>query len=292
LFEGARHVGKFTVAKGFAAELLTLGMNEERRGDAEKQLDRLLSPDLLILDQLWMEDRCEDFDEIAKSSNVNQEHRKKAGAKTDTISIGDVRAIQERLYEIPAGKYRCCLIRSVERMQDEAVNALLKILEEPPQGLVFILTTQSIPSLLPTLLSRARVLRFSRVQDTEMEPILSGVPEEEARFLLRLAQGAPGVIFGLKSDAEKLRSEHALYADAVSAWHSRTLLQRLQHLRPLQDKESADRFLLHLSLSLRDEVLTLPPEAGKALSQLIRGMDTNVNRQMLAQEFALALERT
>lgn len=289
LFEGARHLGKFTAAKWFASELLLGDRKGAEREEVQKKLEKLLSSDLLVLDQLWIEDQMEDFDEIAKHSNVTQEHRKKAKARSDTISIDDVRAIQERLYEIPAGQYRCCLIRSVERMQDEAVNALLKILEEPPEGLVFILTTQSMASILPTLISRSRVLRFTRVRDEQMEPLLKGMPEEETRFLLKLAQGAPGVIIRLSRDPDALRTEHGLYADAVGAWHSRGLLQCLQHLRPLQDKAVTSRFLLHLSLALRDDILTLPPQSGERLSRLLRGMDTNVNRQMLAQEFALGM---
>jgi len=287
LFEGARHLGKFSVAKWFASELLTAHLEGAERAAAEHQVERLLSSDLLVLDKLWIEDQMEDFDEIAKYSNITQDHRKKAKARSDTISIDDVRAIQERLYEIPTGRFRCCLIRSVERMQAEGVNALLKILEEPPQGLVFILTTESMSSLLPTLVSRARVLRFSRLHDEEMEQLLADASEQDARFLIRLAQGAPGVIVRLRGDPERLRAEHALYAAAVAAWHSGSLLECLQNLRPLEDKTAAGRFLLHLALSLRDEILTLPAGAGEALMELVRGMDTNVSRQMLAQKFAM-----
>ncbi len=289
LFEGPRHVGKFTVAKWFASELLLQGHDGAERDEAKHKLDKLLSSDLLVLDTLWIEDQMEDFDEIAKYSNVTQEHRKKAKSRSDTISIDDIRAIQERLYETAAGTFRCCLIRSAERMQDEAVNALLKILEEPPEGLVFILTTQSMAALLPTLISRSRVVRFARVPDRDLEPLLKNASEEDARFLSRVAQGAPGVIIRLRRDPDALRAEHTLYADAVGAWHSRSLLQCLQYLRPLQDKAQADRFALHLALALREEQLTLPPRSGERLFRLLRGMETNVNRQMLGQEFALAM---
>ena len=134
LFAGPRHVGKFAVAHWFVRRVLTEGLDPDAAAELTRQLDRLIHPDLLVLDQLWMDEICDDWDIISKTSNVPQEHRAKREPpmKTDTISIDDVRAIQERLHSTGAGTHRFCLIRSVERMQDEAANALLKILEEPP----------------------------------------------------------------------------------------------------------------------------------------------------------------
>lgn len=288
LFTGPRHVGKFTVARWFAAELLGHGLEGDKRQASDEQVERLIHPDLLALDKLWMEDKSEDMDEIAKSSNVPQQHRIKSKAKTDTISIDDVRALQERLHEVVAGEYRCCLIRSVERMQAEAVNALLKILEEPPAGVVFLLTTQAMSSLLPTLVSRCRVLRFSRVPDAELQPLLEGASQEDRRFLLALAQGAPGDIRRLRGDQEHLKSERAAYAAASEFWESDSVAARLRILAPLHERtEEADRLLFHLALALRDELSNAPPHASASLHRLMRGLKTNVSRQLLAQQFSL-----
>src|SRR3989338_672886 len=143
LFSGAPHLGKFTIAKHFGRQLLCDGRSGEECAAITDQIDRLLHPDFLVIDQLWIEDVCEDYSVIAQSSNVPQQHRAKdPPAKTDTISIDDIRAVQDRLHDVGSGRYRCCLIRSVERMQTTAVSALLKILEEPPEGVVFLLTTQ------------------------------------------------------------------------------------------------------------------------------------------------------
>ncbi len=287
LFSGPRHVGKMTTAKWFASKLLSLGTGEDVAQTAEK-VARLLHPDLLVLDQLWMEDTNENFDVIAKFSNVPQDHRKKSKAKTDTISIDDVRAIQDRLVETGMGTYRCCIIRSMERMQDEAVNALLKILEEPPPGVVFLLTTQAQSSLLPTLISRTRVIPFSRLPLRELQPLVSGLDEEEAAFLIRLAQGAPGVVQELRQDPEAFRREQAAYAAARSFWDSRSLAERLKLLSPLNNRGAdADRLLLHLSLALRETVKEVDPSSAESLGSLIEGLQTNVSGQLLAQRFAL-----
>jgi DNA polymerase-3 subunit delta' len=291
LFSGPRHVGKFTIAKGFALALLSDGLDDAARERAADEIEKLLHPDLLVLDQLWIEDVQEDFDVIAKSSNVLQVHRQKAKAKTDTISIDDIRSLQDRLHEVGRGKYRCCLIRSVERMQDEAVNALLKILEEPPQGVVFLLTTQSFASLLPTLISRTRVTHFTRLTDGEMSPLFEKTSEEERAFLLRVAQGSPGVVRRLRDDPDLLRVERQVHNSALAFWHSRSPLERLQLLKPLKERgEEADQFLLHLALGLREELDTLPPASAEQLFSFQRKLETNVNRELLSQQFVLGLE--
>jgi DNA polymerase III gamma/tau subunit len=290
LFCGARHLGKSAVAKWFAQQLLTQGIQGEERAAAVEQIERLLHPDLLVIDQLWIEDACEDFAVIARSSNVAQQHRAKAKAKTDTISIDDIRSLQERLHEVGTGIYRCCIIRSVERMQAEAVNALLKILEEPPEGVVFLLTTQSLSSLLPTLISRTRTLHFARLTEAELAPLLQNLGEDERQFLLRIAQGAPGIVKNLRENPDLLRREKQAYSSALAFWHSRSAVERLQLLTPLHERsEEADAFLLHLFLALREEYDQVPPHLLRHLLDLCRDRETNVNRQLLAQRFVVGL---
>ncbi len=288
LFAGPARVGKMTAAKWFASQLLARGSEDDPSAVGDR-VNHLLHPDLLVLDQLWMEDVCEDPDVIAKSTNVSQEHRRKAKAKTDTISIDDVRAIHDRLIETGFGTYRCCIIRSMERMQDEAVNALLKILEEPPPGVVFILTTQVQNALLPTLVSRSRVVAFTRLSRKDLAPLVKGLDDEEAAFLLRLSQGAPGVVQRLRHDPDQLRIEQGAYAAARSFWSSTSLAERLRLLTPLNKRDAdAERLLLHLSLAVRD----LLPDAAQslpALSNLLDGWQTNTSGQLLAQRFVLEL---
>ncbi len=319
IFSGARHLGKFSIAKRFGRELLCDGLSPEESGAVDEQIRRLLHPDFLVIDQLWIEDVCEDFAVLGKSSNIPQQHRaKNSPAKTDKISIDDIRAVQERLHEVGAGRYRCCIIRSVERMQTEAVSALLKILEEPPEGVVFLLTTQNIASLPPTLVSRARVLHFTRLTDAELDPLLTGASpstslppspsgygragragDEERQFLLRVAQGAPGVIKRLRDNPDLLRAERQVYSNALAFWHSRSNVERLQLLSPLHERSAeAEKFLLHLYLAFREEHAGAhhdaplhDPSSVRHLTELSRNLETNVNRQLLAQKFVLELAR-
>jgi len=290
LFSGPAHVGKMTVAHWFASQLLCSGLPEEQHAACFRQIEKLTHPDLLVLDQLWIEDVCDDWNVIARTSNAPQVHRaKKPAAKTDTISIDDIRALQERLYETATGKHRCCIIRSVERMQAAAANAFLKILEEPPSGLVFILTTQALSSLLPTVISRARVLRFRRLPHAQLLRLLDGVPEDDQQFILRIAQGAPGVACMLRDDPDALRAHRQIASRARAFWEREAIEDRLRTLSLLEKRGAeAEQFLLHLALALREH--SPSPSSVDAFHALAQGLQTNAHRKLLVQRFALALE--
>jgi len=290
LFTGPRHLGKMAVARWFAEQLLTDGVQEEKLADVRRNIVRLTHPDLLILDQLWIEGACEDWGVIAHTSNAPQQHRaRKPAAKTDTISIDDIRALQERLHETGTGRFRCCIIRAAERMQVTAANAFLKILEEPPEGLVFILTTRSASLLLPTIVSRARALRFQRLPHRELLPLLEGCAAVDRQFILRVAQGAPGVVARLVQDPDQLREHKLVHEQALAFWGVATLADRLRILQPLQKRSAdAERLLLHLALALRERKTALAYM--REFQQFAQGLQTNAHRQLLTQRFALSIE--
>lgn len=78
---------------------------------------------------------------------------------TPSIGIADVRKIQHEITRKPfQGTYMLILIHHMEKATIEAQNALLKILEEPPSSVQFILTTQNRNTLLPTILSRCSIV--------------------------------------------------------------------------------------------------------------------------------------
>ncbi|MDD5469973.1 MAG: hypothetical protein PHO92_04225 [Candidatus Peribacteraceae bacterium] len=290
LFAGPRHLGKMTLARWFAFRLLTQGLAPEAAAKVQHMFERLTHPDLFVLDQLWIEDVCEDWEVIAQTSNAPQQHRaKESPARSDSIGIDDIRELQQRLNETSTSPYRCCIIRSVERMHPAAANALLKILEEPPKPLVFLFTTQALSSLLPTVISRMRVLRFHPLPHQALEPLFAGVSEDDRQFILHLAQGAPGIVQALKSDPESLRVHRLVHTKAVSFWKSSSLKERLKIMEPLAERGTeADQLLLHLSLALREQS-RLRPASVRALHDLAAGLKTNAHRTLLSQRFALAI---
>ncbi len=97
------------------------------------------------------------------------------------IRIGQVREIQRLAGLAPVkGQYRICMIEPADCMEAPAANSLLKILEEPPAGVVFILITAFPHTLLSTLRSRAAMIRFMPVTKG-MLPLTDGEQETSDR---------------------------------------------------------------------------------------------------------------
>lgn len=287
LFSGTAHLGKTTIAKRFAYDILA--QDSEDTDAVESSMSNLTHPDYICVDQLWIEGVCEDWDTIAESSNVQQLHRSKAPkAKTNTISIDDVRSLQERLIETRMGKHRVCMITSLERMQDAAANAFLKILEEPPEGLVFVITTERMSTLLPTLVSRCRTVSFQQVRHAELLKLLSGASEDDQKFITHIARGCPGLTVSLRDDPDLLRAHRTMHATAQSFWRSSSLRERLQILGPIAKRgKEADDMLLHLGLTLREQSSASISQCSRPYNTLIRDLQSNAHRQLLCQRFAL-----
>lgn len=111
------------------------------------------------------------------------------------IKIGQVRSlIQEVSYPPYESKTRVVVLEDVHTMRREAANSLLKTLEEPPEGNLFILTADSSRDILPTITSRCQVIPFVALDTSDTCSVLSqcGVEEKDSRILARLSGGSPG----------------------------------------------------------------------------------------------------
>jgi DNA polymerase-3 subunit gamma/tau len=78
----------------------------------------------------------------------------------DSIPVSQVRNASSWARLSPAGKKKVLIIENADRMQEGARNAFLKVLEEPPADVVFILTTARRGAIMPTILSRVRTYAF------------------------------------------------------------------------------------------------------------------------------------
>ncbi len=77
----------------------------------------------------------------------------------DKVKVDEVRTVRELAYLAPNdGERRLIVLENVENFNAASLNALLKILEEPPAGVIFILTASAAGAVLPTVRSRTCVL--------------------------------------------------------------------------------------------------------------------------------------
>lgn len=94
-----------------------------------------------------------------------------------SIKVDSIRAMLDGLSLSAAGKARIVIIDSAQTMNDQAANALLKNLEEPTEGVHFVLIANEIQQLLPTIQSRVQVMRFSGLTYDQVRTIKPNLPD-------------------------------------------------------------------------------------------------------------------
>jgi DNA polymerase III subunit delta' len=180
LFSGPAGVGKYPVAKCFIRAI--------------KNSDKL-KDDIYIIAEVPREPN-----QILKDTNISLKER-----KTNTISVDDIHELIHISNRSSLTGSKIFLIKNIERMTKSAINALLKVLEEPPSdNIVFILTTDLINLLPKTIISRCRLIHFSNVpKDETIEGIRKlGYNVDNLKRLIDVLYDSPGVILKLLNDDE------------------------------------------------------------------------------------------
>jgi DNA polymerase-3 subunit delta' len=179
ILAGKSGLGKHDFALAAAAELVA-------EPGVKQPSDPANHPDVLTLTYGPKDDKAEKAAADGKPFELAR-----------SIRIKQVRAMQRRLTTRPTlGSRRVVIIDPADDLERAAANALLKSLEEPPQGTFFLLVTHAPARLLPTIRSRCRVLRFPPLTDAQLSAMLdaagtSADPAERAASM-KAAEGSFG----------------------------------------------------------------------------------------------------
>jgi DNA polymerase-3 subunit delta' len=153
-----------------------------------------------------VEDGCGSCSACRKVMQFNSPDftRIEPGGAARVIAISDIRRLRREIYLQPVeGKYKVFLLSCAERMNEESGNALLKVLEEPPEKSLLILSTSHPHLLLPTILSRCQVVAFRKLAPEEVAEVLRkkmDVGDAQAGFAANLSEGSPGRAMTLLRD--------------------------------------------------------------------------------------------
>lgn len=155
LFHGPAGVGKRAAARAFAAALL----------DDERRVQAGTHPDLFLLEALG-----------------------------EMIRIDEVRALHRDLHMRPyEAERRVYVIADAHLLNEDAADALLKDLEEPPPYAVIVLVADELGPLPPTIRSRCQLVPFRRIPERVIRAMLAerapGLSEAEAKALARVSGG-------------------------------------------------------------------------------------------------------
>lgn len=188
LLVGPRGIGKTAFSEQLAALLLCESVHPGLVACGECQACRWLGagnhPDFR---------RVAPDDDNEADAGVNEKVAEKSKKRSSSIGIDQIRELEGFVF---IGSHRngnrVVLVTEAEAMNPAAANSLLKILEEPPSSVYFILVSTRSKSLLPTLRSRCRVIAFAPPDATAAAEWLADAGlEKQAKRYLSLAGGAP-----------------------------------------------------------------------------------------------------
>jgi DNA polymerase III subunit delta' len=132
-----------------------------------------------------------------------------------SYSVAETRELVARAALAPVrGRWQIAIVEDADRFTEQALNALLKALEEPPPHGVWLLCAPSVEDLLPTVRSRCRLVTLRVPADRAIAARLveEGVEPEEALLAARAAQGHIGRARRLATDEEAAGRRRAVLA--------------------------------------------------------------------------------
>lgn len=139
-----------------------------------------------------------------------------AASNTGVDNIRDLK--EEAMFTPSKGNYRVFIIDEVHMLSQNAFNALLKILEEPPKHVLFILATTEVDAVIPTVLSRCQRFDFKRIPAFKIAERLKYVAEKEgftltddgAAMIAKISDGA-------LRDALSLLEQASVYSETIDS---------------------------------------------------------------------------
>lgn len=196
LFHGDEGVGKEYMAIQLAKALLCSG--SPAPGESCDQcsnclrITKMTHPDVILLFPAPLSVKPEEEIMVYQSLAENP-YRRAALWANPTISIERIRELKRKAaFKSFEGRGRVVIILDAHQMTPSAANSLLKILEEPPDKMSFILVTSSLSQMLDTIISRCQPVRFALLSQETIEKMLierEKIEPEKAQIIGRIAFG-------------------------------------------------------------------------------------------------------
>ncbi|MCA1595359.1 MAG: DNA polymerase III subunit delta' [Chloroflexi bacterium] len=233
LFAGPSGVGKTTTARAFAKALNCERAASLIGGPADscdlcsacRQADAGVHPDIHIVRPALIASEAEGSDRRVSTE----------------ILISQIREMRRMINLSPSvGRRKVFIVTPADAMNEQAQNALLKSLEEPPEACTLILCAESAESILATIQSRCQVLRFGTAPRALIQLRLRelfGLTEDDAAIVAALAQGRVGMAIRLAGEPAWRDARRAML-DLVEAALSNGPLNALQSVSRLRDAAS------------------------------------------------------
>lgn len=206
------------------------------------------------------------------------------------IKIGQARILTREIYRVPAEARRAFSIFTSAAFMKEAANALLKVLEEPPDHATIVLLAENIGELLPTIRSRAGIFRLGAIPTEQIEKLLAerrrDLKPAERSLIARLAEGAigRGLSFDLSAYLAARADALVLLRNAMGQTDASDLFKVTETYRAGAEGQEKTEGLLRAAASILEDLLLLKSET----PHLIRNID--LQRELASIATAVTFE--
>jgi DNA polymerase-3 subunit delta' len=275
LFTGPHAIGKTALARALAQALQCAGSNRPCGECLSCQkIARNRHPDVQIVEGVPVGYK---FDEKSPPPppRANDWERR-------ILKIDQMRMIQHDVSRAPfEGRWKIVILRRFEEANEEAANAFLKTLEEPPSHTRLMLTARDASLLLPTIASRCQVFALRPLAPAQIGQVLieKSIDRDHAQLLARLSGGRLGWAVRAASNPAMLDARRA-HLDALNAAVNEGRAERLMRAEGLAKKSDDLPELLEWWLGWWRDVLLVHTQRGDS------ARITNIDRQSALNEQA------
>ena len=189
-----------------------------------------------------------------------------SGLMYDTVPVNQIRKAATWARMTSPDSKKCIILENADKMQDSVRNAILKILEEPPEDAVFVLTTSRRGAIIPTILSRVRTYTFvERNQEQQKEIIsrvfhaASGNGGDENRDGGSIANSVNGFLAGyLPVSSEEIKKASVAFCNSLLTGKRINLDELVKNLNSFEPrvilKQFFENLLDYMGHFLREDV--------------------------------------
>jgi DNA polymerase III gamma/tau subunit len=194
--------------------------------------------------------------------------------QNDKVKIESIRDMIQFTSLTSWVRHRFVVINHVERMTLQAANAVLKTLEEPPEGVHFVLITSNLSQVLPTIRSRCQVMGFSPLSAELLQKLVPGIEPWQIHWS-----------FGRASLAKKMTQEEwqVVRQSAINFLHSSQNKAAFEELQSCLAQPESAEFVIHAWMTYLRDAYILRPENERRSEQVIYNEDIRTFAQKFSE---------